>query len=209
MLAGTSIETAYRRLIASRLLEPLRRAGVTPDQLTVAGLLLSVLAGAAAPWAPIAAGLVLLAAGLLDTLDGSLARVTNQASRAGAFLDSTLDRWAEFCVLFGCWARLARLDLAVWGGALVLLAVQGSLMVSYARARAEGLGHNLRGGIFERAERLLLVALGLLLTPWERLVGLAPGGMLLWTLAILAAGANLTAADRILRGRRTLSREQK
>jgi CDP-diacylglycerol--glycerol-3-phosphate 3-phosphatidyltransferase len=82
-------------------------------------------------------------------------------------------------------------------------------MVSYARARAEGLGHNLRGGIFERAERLLLVALGLLLTPWERLVGLAPGGMLLWTLAILAAGANLTAADRILRGRRTLSREQK
>jgi phosphatidylglycerophosphate synthase len=204
MLAGTRAERAFRRLLEGALVGPLARRGVAPDHLTLAGLALSALAGLLALGSPAAAAASLLAAGLLDGLDGSLARATGRATRAGAFLDSALDRYGEFLVLLGVWGRLARLGLAGWGGLLALLALQGALMVSYSRARAEGLGHGLRGGLFERPERLVVLAAGLLATEGEKAWGLVPGTVLLGTLALLAAGANATAVRRILRARRGL-----
>lgn len=205
MLAGTRAERFLRRFLEGYLVAPLARRGVAPDQLTAASLALSALAGLLALGAPVAAGVSLLLAGLLDGLDGSLARATGRASRAGAFLDSTLDRYGEFLVLLGVWGRLAGLGLPGWGGFLALVALQGALMVSYTRARAEGLGHGLRGGVFERPERLLAIAAGLLTTAGEEAWGLVPGTVLLGTLAILGAGANATAVRRILRGRAALT----
>ncbi len=97
-------------------------------------------------------GILLLASGLADIIDGSVARVLNRVSTKGAFLDSTLDRLGEIFVFFGILA----------GGLadpfIVVVALSFSLMVSYVRARAEGLGVNTSGiGIGERAERLLVL----------------------------------------------------
>ncbi|WP_025321296.1 CDP-alcohol phosphatidyltransferase family protein [Deferrisoma camini] len=204
MLAGGPAERAFRGVLQALVVGPLTRRGVSPDTLTGAGLVLSAVAGGLA-WAwPVAAGVTVLVGGVMDALDGSLARAAGKATRAGAFLDSTLDRYGEFLVLAGLWLRASATDHPLAAGAFALAAVQGALMVSYARARAEGLGHPLRGGWFERPERVLLMALGLLASPWEGALGLGRGGAALATLAVLAAGANATALDRIRRGRRAL-----
>ncbi len=205
MLAGTPVERAYRAVLEGALVRPLARAGVTPDHLTWAGLAVAGLAGLVAPWRPEAAGFLVLLGGLLDTLDGSLARATGCVTRRGAFLDSTLDRYAEFLVIAGVWGRCVRTGWELAGGVSALLAVQGSLMVSYARARAEGLGHPLRGGVFERPERLLVLAAGLLATPTEEWLGVPPGSAGVVTLAVVAVGANATAVGRIVRARRVLA----
>jgi len=119
----------------------------------------------------------------LDLLDGALARSTGTASRFGALYDSTLDRLSEAAVLFGiAWYQF---DLGNREEVLLtFLALIGSLMVSYVRARAEGLGHPLRDGLFTRSERVVLTGIALMF------------GFLrvaLWILAILTL---LTAAQR-------------
>ncbi len=185
---------------------PLRRMGVQPDHLTLCGLGLAVLAGLLVPWSPPAAGGLLLASGLLDTLDGTLARASDRSTRPGALLDSTLDRYGEFAVLLGIWAFLTGEGHCFWGGIWSLSALQGSVMVSYARARAEGLGYPLRGGLFQRAERLVLVAVGLLASPWGASVGFDSHRVLLATVGVLAVGTNFTALRRIARARSELAR---
>jgi CDP-diacylglycerol--glycerol-3-phosphate 3-phosphatidyltransferase len=204
MLAGSFLERSYRNAVDRLLVRPLAARKVPPDWVTAAGLFLSTLAALLVPWSPPTAGLVLLAAGVFDTVDGALSRATGQASPAGALLDSTFDRYAEFATLVGAWARLSRLGNCVGGGALALVALQGSVMVSYARARAEGLGFELRGGVFERTERVLVLAAGLLTSPLEGRLGLPEGACLIAALAVLAVGSNTTAVARILRARRAL-----
>lgn len=206
MLSGTIVERVFRKTISVPLVGPLRRMGIQPDHLTLCGLALALLAGSLVPWSPPAAGIVLLVSGLLDSLDGTLARATHHSTRPGALLDSTLDRYGEFAVLLGIWVYLAREGHAFWGGIWTLSALQGSVMVSYARARAEGLGYALRGGLFQRAERLVLVALGLLASPWGPKVGLDSHRLLLVTMGLLAVGTNLTALRRIVRARAELKR---
>lgn len=101
-------------------------------------------------------------AGVLDILDGRLARATGQMSKAGAFLDSVADRWGELFVFTG-FAWFLRDTLWLFA---VMFALVGSIMVSYTRARAEGLGISLDGGNMQRAERIALVSLGTLVTAW-------------------------------------------
>jgi CDP-diacylglycerol---glycerol-3-phosphate 3-phosphatidyltransferase len=145
-------------------LSGLRKIGVTPNQVTVAGTILN--AGVAVlvvfdhlVWA----GVLVLVAGLFDMLDGALARLTQKSTPFGAFLDSTLDRVSEGLVL----AAVAYF-LAIQGGqrasidaALVVMALLGSILVSYTRARAESLGVECKSGIMTRPERIILVAIGL------------------------------------------------
>jgi len=171
------------RVAAHALLAPLVRAlarlGARADHLTVAGLAFSVLAGLAFFEGGFRLGAALVAlAGLCDILDGELARARGGFSRFGAFLDSTLDRLAESAVLAGIVgyyvARMFELVLHPALAAAQILrglepntyavlaltgiaALVGSFMVSYTRARAEGLGLECRVGWFERPERLLLV----------------------------------------------------
>lgn len=205
MFSGTWVEDAFRGLISGIFLEPLKKMGASPDHLTWAGAGLSLVSACVIPFSPFLGGLIFIVGASLDSLDGTLARTNGQASGQGAFLDSVLDRFSEFFVLVGCWLRLARLGMGGWAVLTIFLALQGSLMVSYARARAEGLGCSLKGGLFERPERATLICAALIFSPLESLISLEPGRLLLWAMVALAAGANLTAAWRIKKALSKLS----
>ena len=136
---------------------------VTPNQVTLAALALSVLAALCIGVGGLRLGaLVLIVASLGDLVDGMLARATDQASPFGAFLDSTLDRLSEGAVLAAVAYRLAG-DGRPLLVALVVLALLGSLLVSYTRARAQALGIDCKVGLMSRAERMVLLIAGLLL----------------------------------------------
>lgn len=162
----------------------LANLGITPNALTVAGLFLNIVVGLVLGLGYQAAGGVLvLVAGLFDTLDGAVARVTGRVTVFGGFLDSTLDRYSEaavFCGLLVLYTRQGRLLEVV----LVYAVIIGSLLVSYARARAEGLGLDCEVGWLQRPERIALLGLGLALD------------LALPVLIILAIFTNLTVAQR-------------
>lgn len=166
--------------------------GVTPDMITFVSIAGNVAAAVlAANGQLITAGIVMLIFSAMDFLDGALARATGKASSYGALLDSVFDRTSEAAVLFGI--LVYELDQGhSEESALVFAAVFGSLMVSYVRARAEGLGLELREGLFTRPERVVLLAAALI-TGWLRLG--------LWILAVLTL---LTAAQRFVSAARTL-----
>lgn len=169
--------------VLSRVAAVIGRTGVTPNMLTATGLVITV--GAAALIASgrlMAAGLVLGFGGLFDALDGAVARTNGQASRFGAFFDSVLDRYAEAFLFGGVFLYCAGDEAAQ---ALTFAALVGSLMVSYTRARAEGLGVECRAGLFTRLERMLVLILGLLT------------GLLVPALWVLAVFTNLTAVQRM------------
>lgn len=175
----------------------LARAGFTPNFLTFIGLLLNIGSGAIiAGGAYFPGALAFLASSAFDAFDGAVARATGQASRFGAFFDSLADRYSESAVLLGlAWSLLIRSELTL--AAATAAALIGSLMVSYARARAEGLGVDCEIGLFQRTERILLLSLGLLsadllLTP------------VIW---LLAVGTNLTVVQRLLHVRKILATE--
>jgi CDP-diacylglycerol--glycerol-3-phosphate 3-phosphatidyltransferase len=139
----------------------LHRLGVTPNQITVIGTFLN--AGVAVLIIAdhlIWAGVVVLVAGVCDMLDGSLARMAKLSTPFGAFFDSTLDRISEGMVLAAICYVFAAKGQSV-DAALAALALLGSLMVSYTRARAESLGLECKVGIMSRPERIILVAIGL------------------------------------------------
>lgn len=162
------------------------RTGVTPNTLTVLGFVGMAAAGAlCAAGSFFFAGVVVAASCIFDALDGALARASGTASVFGAFLDSFLDRYAEAAVYAGLLVHYA------WAGApsgavAAFLAAIGSLMVSYARARAEGLGIECRAGLFARPERLAVIIAGLVT------------GLVLPALVILSVATNATAVRRLL-----------
>ncbi|MHB0868318.1 MAG: CDP-alcohol phosphatidyltransferase family protein [Chloroflexota bacterium] len=184
----------YARRAAEYPARLLARLGFTPNALTIIGLLLNgVVALVLVMGNPVLGGVLVLFANAFDMLDGALARVSGKGSRFGAFFDSTLDRYAEAVTYLGVMAWLFSL-----GDGLALLAaylsIVGSLMVSYTRARAEGLGVHGEVGWLPRPERILLLALGLIFHQYLLLP-------VLWLLALLT---NFTALQRILYARREL-----
>ena len=177
----------FGRNLAERVVaRTLARLPVSPLALTLVGSSLNI--GVAAllalghlPWA---AGLLFVAA-LFDAADGALARVTRRASDLGAFLDSTLDRYSE--VMVGLGLMIYLLQRNAWPDLILLyLFVTGSLIFSYARARAEAAGFTSRDGIFTRSVRILLLSIGLL------------AGQVHITLWVLAVGVLLSAFARLL-----------
>ncbi len=186
-------ESSPRKSLAARVAGPivslLARTGVTPNTLTVISFLGS--AGAAALVVTghlFAAGFVLLAGSFFDILDGALARATNQVTRFGGVLDSTLDRLAEALVLIATAVVFAR-DADVAGVAVASLALIGSFLVSYVRARAEGAGIECEVGILTRPERVVLLALGLLLSSFSY--------VLLGALGVIMVLSFVTAGQRL------------
>jgi CDP-diacylglycerol--glycerol-3-phosphate 3-phosphatidyltransferase len=133
--------------------------------LTWLALAISIIAaGAIATNHLLIGGFLVLLSGLFDIMDGALARSTNQVTRFGALLDSTFDRISDAVLLLG----LLVLYLISGGTVeivLIFLALAGSFLTSYVRARAEGIGINCPVGLFTRAERVIILALGLLLNP--------------------------------------------
>jgi CDP-diacylglycerol--glycerol-3-phosphate 3-phosphatidyltransferase len=154
--------------------------------LTFGGLIVSGLAGyLAARGLYVWAGVAIILGGPLDALDGAVARVTGRESRFGAMLDSVLDRYGEALILAGLGYHLMQTGRPI-GAVLATAALFGSVMVSYARARSEGLGVDYKGGLLTRFERLALLVLALL-TGY-----VVPA---LWVLAVLA---HITVAQRVL-----------
>jgi CDP-diacylglycerol---glycerol-3-phosphate 3-phosphatidyltransferase len=186
--------TDETRRLAGRSMTQLEQARVTPDALTVAGVGLSITGAVVVYFEYLGWGFFWLGAGLfvvgsiLDILDGALARSRGLGTPFGAFLDSTVDRVGEGFMLGAIGLVLMR-DGSEWGVALTFAAIGGSFLVSYARARAEALGLKGDVGIGSRAERVMVITVGLVL---------APVGALPWALVLLTATAWLTVGQRVL-----------
>ncbi|SMC24827.1 CDP-diacylglycerol--glycerol-3-phosphate 3-phosphatidyltransferase [Desulfacinum hydrothermale DSM 13146] len=203
MLKGTILETEYYRLLERYLVPILVKLKLRPNHVSLIGLALSLAAGVAFAFRPFWGGVFTLLSGLVDTLDGSLARSTGQVKKYGAFLDSVLDRYAELVIYLGIYFYFYRQGSLGHGLTLVLLLILfGSLMVSYTRARAEGLGQKCLVGLLQRGERVILLGIGGMANPFfNRLMELpfsrsAPDAVLMVVLVILAVGTNLTALWR-------------
>jgi len=175
------------------------RIGFRPDWLTFLGLLVSLVATAAFVEGELRWGALLIGlGGVFDILDGQVAREGRSESKFGALLDSTTDRYSEIFLYFGIGAYLVRQD--EWPGkwlavTLLFFALAGSLMVSYVRARAEGLGEDCKVGFMQRPERLVVLGVGCLFGH-EGLV---------FVLVVLAVTANYTVLERMLYIRRRLN----
>jgi CDP-diacylglycerol--glycerol-3-phosphate 3-phosphatidyltransferase len=166
----SKLENVRRSLansVAPSLARLLARTPLTPDVVTCLGFLINVGAALLVAYDHfLAAGALVLAAGLFDLLDGALARLTNRVSRFGGILDSTLDRLSEAAVLLALLVVFARAQHIDWT-LLVGVTLLGSLMVSYLRARLEGMGIECRAGLFTRPERVVVLALGLMLNQFD------------------------------------------
>ena len=185
MLIPLSLRLKFRSM-----LEPLARAlssgKVHPNTITVMGLVPAILAGFAFAVGRVRLGGIFLGiSGLLDLMDGLVAKISNRQTSFGAILDSTLDRYGEIAVFVGL-AVLYRETTTLYA---VMLALCGSLMVSYVKARAEGLGFSCESGLLQRPERLVIILVG----------ALAGVGYLKWAIWIVAVLANATAVERLIR----------
>jgi CDP-diacylglycerol--glycerol-3-phosphate 3-phosphatidyltransferase len=183
--------------ITGPLVRWLVRTGVHPNAVTTAGFVVTLAAGYFFHLDHVrTAGLFVLLGGLLDLLDGRVARESGLASKFGSFYDSTLDRISEIVVYLG----LASLYNTIRGEPedvamvyVIMLAMAGSLMVSYTRARAEGLGLDCKVGLMQRAERVVLLGAAALI------FGLDFDGMILnFVIILVAILTNLTAIHRIV-----------
>src|SRR5437899_1014107 len=193
--------TSGARSLASRSVTCLARTRVTPNTLTAAGVTLCVVAAVIVPFETrnqllyywLGAGIFVVGS-VLDILDGALARAGGKSTPFGAFLDSTTDRVGEGAMLAAIGLVFANEgnDIAA---VFTIVAVAGSFLVPYVRAKAEALG--LRGdvGLGSRAERVVVISAGLVFAPW---------GGLQWAIYLLAATAWLTVLQRILHVRKQL-----
>jgi CDP-diacylglycerol---glycerol-3-phosphate 3-phosphatidyltransferase len=184
-----SYKETFRQLIRplARVLSSIR---VRPDTLTIAGWVLSVCAATLfALGYTKTAGAVMLFAGLFDALDGAVARESNLMSSFGAFLDSTLDRLSESAIFVGIVFFYASSSMP-YEALLAGVAMSFSLMTSYTRARAEGLGFECEVGLLERAGRVVILSLFSLT------------GFLIAGVGLVAVGALVTTAQRIFHVRR-------
>lgn len=169
------------------------KVGLSADAITLLGLALSIVAGLAAGLGAWGWSAVLLVwGGLCDMLDGEIARLRGRVTKAGAFLDSNLDRLAEVALFFGLAAGFPDRR----GGVLAMAALVASILVSYARARGEGLGVDCPPFGLERPHRLVLVLAALLVAPF--LPAVRAVIVLELVCGAVAAGAGLTAMGRIV-----------
>ncbi len=180
------------------------RWGVTPAAITLAQLVASFVCSAAYACGLIyTGGFLMLASGTLDIIDGRLARRTGSASDAGAFLDSVVDRYSEFAVIAGLIIYFES-GWLVWA---LLFTLLGGMMVSYTRARAEGLGQECRVGMLQRPERFVILGFG---SVFSSVITHTIGGdhvLLKAVIAFLAVFTNLTALQRFFHVSRALAAE--
>ncbi len=184
---------AWVRKWAERLVSVFRDSPLTPNMLTLFGLVITAAGATVLGLGQLfIAGVILLFAGLFDIFDGALARASGKVYRYGAFLDSTVDRYSEGLIYLGLLVFFRGRTLQT---VLVLLALAGSFLVSYVRARAQSLGFSCDVGVLARPERVVIIVAGLLL---DRLLPI--GGyhvVLTLALVVLAVGTNFTAVQRV------------
>jgi CDP-diacylglycerol--glycerol-3-phosphate 3-phosphatidyltransferase len=187
VMAGLSqVRKAASSYFTDPLVRVLARTPITPNSLTWFGFALAI--GAAVLVALghlLIAGFVVFIGGFFDMLDGALARRTKRVTPFGAVLDSTLDRLSEGVILLGILVLYAREESAI-GILLVGIVLIASMLVSYIRAKAESLGLECLVGLFTRPERVIVLALGLLVNQLEI------------ALAIIAAFSFFTVGQRLI-----------
>lgn len=200
-------------VIINPVIKGMIKIGFTPNLVTTTGFVLNLVAAgmflyaaneftdstAIVGWS----GGVILFAGLFDMMDGRLARMGNMSSKFGALWDSTLDRYSELFTLFGV-AMYLILNGWIISGIVTFFAMVGSVMVSYVRARAEGLGIECKVGLMQRPERVVLTSLGAIL------YGIFDNiWFLVVPIIIIAILANITAFWRIGHCYKVLSKSEK
>ena len=204
--------------VINPLIQAMVKVGITPNMVTAIGFMGNLGATALFVMAALVAGrgntaeamamigwggATILFAGLFDMMDGRLARVSGNSSVFGALWDSTLDRYSEMVSLFG--VSIVFLSFGwFWTGVVTYAAVLGSVMVSYVRARAEGLGIECKVGLLQRPERVVITALVAIVSGVTANLWWMAGGML-----IIAVLANLTACWRILHCYKVLKADKK
>ena len=181
--------TDYLRLWFKWVLDPLggffNRLGVTPNMMTMLGLLGNTVgAFFLARGEMLTGGIFVLLMTPIDALDGTMARLRGESSDFGAFVDSVSDRYSELIIYGGLLYHYLKVGDSL-GGMLVFIAAAGSVLVSYVKARAEGLGYQAKVGLLTRAERYLVLAPSLVFN--QLYIGLG----------IIAVFANITALQRI------------
>lgn len=180
--------------IASLIEQPLapvvKRVSVSPNVITIAGFLITAGGAFAIAFDLRAGGLIIMAGALFDGLDGMVARANGKATRFGAYLDSVLDRYADAFIFFGV-AYYLRTN--VIGVLLAMGTLAGAFLISYARARAEGLGVQCKVGVMERPERLVFIIVGALT------------GYMIPVLCAMFFATHFTVAQRIIHTRKMLA----
>ena len=168
--------------------EQLRRTKLSPDHLTLIGLVVACGAAVAVGLGALRLGLLLVVlAALPDLLDGALAKASNQSSQRGAFFDSTIDRVTD-AVLLGGVAWFLASQRGAHAAVLPFAVMAVSSLISYQRAKAEALGLTAKGGLMERAERIILLCVGLLFD-----------SMLFWTMILMLVLVTITAVQRFFK----------
>jgi len=229
---GTTISIGRRERIRGSL-EPLARlvgrTGLTPNALTLIGFAIAVVAAyLAATQAWLYAGVLVGFGALFDLLDGAVARATRRASRLGAFLDSTMDRWGEAVVYIGLiYGLLSHPDVhsgRAWGPLLAGAAMASAFMVSYTRAKSESLGFTpgrgmAKVGLAPREVRVVILTVGLVVagilssSAASYPAGLVPAQPLWWlvlvgSLGLIAILATITTVQRIVHVYREANEEE-
>lgn len=187
------------------------KVGITPNVVTTTGLVLNIVAAAVLVYGGFYGedgdfsyvgwgGLIILFAGLFDMMDGQVARIGDMKSTFGALYDSVLDRYSELITFFGICYYL-NLHHYFWGSIIAFIALIGSLMVSYVRARAEGLGIECKVGLMQRPERVVLTSLGAiccgLYYHFVKEPAFDPVYVLIVPLLVVAIFSNITAFGRL------------
>ena len=169
-------------------------AGMNPNSISFTASIIGVIAAIFFMFGHSAtAGMLLLLSGILDTLDGTVARLGERSSKFGATLDSSLDRYVEMFVFMGITYHFKDSPMFFWS----FLAIMGSMMVSYIRARAQSLGIQELVGFMQRFERFVILSVGAILNPWG--VGFFGSEIVLEvSIIILAVGTNYTAYQRLM-----------
>lgn len=190
-------------IVINPIIKGMIKIGLTPNMVTTIGFIGNIIATfmfiTAGEDKPLSTGFtqvgwaggILLFSGLFDMMDGRLARLGNMSSTFGAFWDSTLDRYSELFSLFGITIYLLNVS-GTWAGVVTFLALVGSIMVSYVRARAEGLGIECKVGFMQRPERVVVTAAAAIMTGIAGHIWWLIGGM-----ALIAILANITAFWRV------------
>ncbi|GBE31851.1 CDP-diacylglycerol--inositol 3-phosphatidyltransferase [bacterium BMS3Bbin05] len=170
-----------------------RRIKVSPNLLSASGFVITVAAASLIPYSLVAGGILVTIGGCFDVLDGVVARVNGKTSKFGAFLDSVLDRFSDAFIFFAIalYFHMAEDDL---NALAAIFGLFGAFGVSYARAKAEGLGYECRVGLMERPERIILLASGCIIN-----ILLVPA---LW---IVMFGSYITIVQRILHVRKSVA----
>lgn len=214
-------QTIYK--IINPLVHGMIKIGITPNFITTTGLVLNIVVACIFIYAGMKgehgdfryvgwAGAIILFAGLFDMMDGQVARIGKMCSTFGALYDSVLDRYSELTVFFGICFYLIMQGYVI-SSIIAFLALIGSLMVSYVRARAEGLGLECKSGLMQRPERVVLTALGALCCGIFAPLMLENEyfePILLFTVPLLfvAVFSNITAFGRLNHCRKLLSNQE-